>query len=57
MFNENAYFAIREALIELMQYCPRTKTIGGIENYRVVSSGEAICKVLDKCDAALKLPL
>lgn len=46
--------ALRSALTELMAYVPRTRHIGGIENGRTVPAGDAVCAVLDRCDAALK---
>lgn len=44
---------LRALLQALMEYTPRKQWRGGVENGEWVGSGEALCKVLDMCDAAL----
>lgn len=45
--------ALAATLTELMKYNSRTRRIGSPENGYEVPAGDAICKVLDRCDAAL----
>ena len=55
MKKRDQIFVLRNALLELLEYTPRTQRIGGIENGYDVPTGEALCKVIDKCELALKV--
>lgn len=46
---------LRSVLQELLEYNPRTQRIGGIENGYDTPAGDAICKVIDKCELALRV--
>lgn len=47
---------LREALINLMKYNPRTRYIGGVEFGYEEPVGRCLLEVLDKCDEALASP-